>query len=144
VDERERSARLELVELHLGEIERANPKPSEDEELAVVRKVLASAERVRRLCDESYTALYEGDDAVLPGLARVWKRLGELGTLDPRFEPYLASKGRDQVAARGGGLLRAGAMPTMSTRRPSVSNRWRTGWRSSNASSGSTGRPSKR
>jgi DNA repair protein RecN (Recombination protein N) len=92
MDERERSARHELIDLQLTEIERVNPKPNEDDELGVARKVLADAERVRRLCDECYTALYDGDDAVLAGLGLVWKRLGELAALDPVFEPHAASR----------------------------------------------------
>jgi DNA repair protein RecN (Recombination protein N) len=98
MDARERSARLELIDLQLTEIERVNPKPNEDDELLVSRKVLAEAERVRRLCDEAYAVLYDGEDAVLPGLGRAWKRLGELAAVDPAFLPHAASK--DDIKAR--------------------------------------------
>ena len=54
--------------------------------------MLASAERVERLCTESYAALYESDDAVLGASAAVWRRVGELAALDPRFEPYLEAR----------------------------------------------------
>jgi DNA repair protein RecN (Recombination protein N) len=92
MDARERSARLDLIEFQLGEIERARPKPGEDEELAAARQILASAERIQRLCHESYAVLYESDDAVLAGLGGVWKRVGELATMEPQFAPYAESR----------------------------------------------------
>src|SRR5207247_3812935 len=79
----------------LGELDRAAPKPgepAEDAELAAARQVLVSAERVERLCAESYTSLYESDEAILAGLGAVWRRVGELAALDPRFQPYLDAR----------------------------------------------------
>jgi len=92
MDEREKAARLDLIAFQLGEIEKAAPAPGEDEALAVSRQVLASAERVERLCEESYAALYESDGAVLAGLAGVWKRVGELAAIDPSFAPYVEAR----------------------------------------------------
>src|SRR4030095_3315895 len=82
----------DLIGFQLGEIERAAPKAGEDEEVAATRQVLASAERIQRLCEESYATLYDRDDAVLAGLGGVWKRLGELATIDPQFAPYVESR----------------------------------------------------
>jgi len=53
--------------------------------------VLASAERIHRLCEESYATLYDRDEAVLAGLGGVWKRVGELATIDPQFASYVES-----------------------------------------------------
>jgi DNA repair protein RecN (Recombination protein N) len=92
MDERERSARLELVTFQLAEIEKAAPRQGEDESLAATRQVLSSAERVLRLCEESYGALYDRDDAALASLAGVWKRVGELSTIDPQFLPYVEAR----------------------------------------------------
>src|SRR5215208_5479840 len=92
MDEREKSARLDLIAFQLSEIEKAAPRTGEDEELASTKYVLASAERLQRLCEESYAALYDGDDAVLAGLSTVWKRVGELATIDPQFAPYVESR----------------------------------------------------
>ena len=92
MDEREKSARLDLIGFQLGEIEKAAPKAGEDEELAATRQVLASAERIQRLCEESYATLYDRDDAVLAGLGGVWKRIGELATIDPQFAAYVESR----------------------------------------------------
>jgi DNA repair protein RecN (Recombination protein N) len=92
MDAREKAARLDLIAFQLSEIEKAAPRPGEDEELAATRQVLASAERVQRLCEESYAALYESDAAVLAGLGGVWKRVGELAAIDARFAPYLDAR----------------------------------------------------
>ena len=92
-----RDARLELVTFQLAELDRAALKPSrgdcsEDLELQALRQVLASAERVERLCSESYGALYESDGAILAGLGNVWRRVAELASLDPQFQPFLDAR----------------------------------------------------
>ena len=92
MDAREKAARLDLIAFQLAEIERAAPKPGEDEELAATRQVLASAERIQRLCEESYAALYESEAAVLSGLGGVWKRVGELAAIEPQFGPYFEAR----------------------------------------------------
>ena len=92
IDMREKARREEYLQFQLTEIRRAAPKAGEDEELATVRQVLANAERLQRLCAEAYTGLYEGDAAALPSLASVWKRVGELASIDPQFQPHLAAR----------------------------------------------------
>ena len=92
MDGREKTARLELIAFQLGEIEKVKPVSGEDEELAATKHVLANAERVHRLCEESYAALYDSDDAVLAGLSGVWKRVGELATLDSQFSGYVEAR----------------------------------------------------
>jgi DNA repair protein RecN (Recombination protein N) len=92
VDIREKARREEYLQFQLTEIRRAAPKPGEDDELSTSRQVLANAERLQRLCAEAYTGLYEGDAAVLPALAAVWRRVGELASIDPQFEPYLSAR----------------------------------------------------
>ena len=98
MDAREKAARLDLIAFQLGEIQKASPKAGEDDELAATRQVLASAERIQRLCEESYATLYESDDAVLAGLGGVWKRVGELATIDPQFAPY--ADARDAIKSQ--------------------------------------------
>ena len=92
MDGREKAARLELLAFQLSEIEKARPLAGEDEELAASKQVLANAERVQRLCEESYATLYDTDEAVLAGLGNVWKRVGELASLDPQFASYLEAR----------------------------------------------------
>ena len=88
----EKAARRDLIEFHLGEIERAAPQASEDTELTSLRDVLASAERVRALCEESYAALYDSDTAILASLSGVWRRVGELATFDAQFSPHVDAR----------------------------------------------------
>jgi DNA repair protein RecN (Recombination protein N) len=91
----DRAARQELLAFQLAELDRSalNPgEPGEDVELAATKQVLASAERVERLCAESYASLYEGDGAALADLGGVWRRVGELAALDPKFQPYLEAR----------------------------------------------------
>src|SRR5438093_12274998 len=90
--EQQKTARAEFLAFQLAEIDKAAPKPGEDEELATTRQVLANADRLQRLCAEAYTALYEGDGAALSALGGVWKRVGELAALDATFAPYLESR----------------------------------------------------
>ena len=71
---------------------KADGSPLEDVDLASTKQVLASAERVQRLCAESYAALYESDGAVLAALGGVWRRVSDLAALDRRFEPFLAER----------------------------------------------------
>jgi DNA repair protein RecN (Recombination protein N) len=90
--EQQKASRAEFLAFQLSEIDRAAPKPGEDEELASTRQVLANADRLQRLCAEAYTSLYDGDEAALPALAGTWKRVGELAALDPKFAPYLDAR----------------------------------------------------
>jgi DNA repair protein RecN (Recombination protein N) len=92
MDSREKAARLDLITFQLGEIQKAAPRNAEDESLAATRQVLASAERVQRLCAESYAALYESDGSALASLGAVWKRVGELAAIDPQFSSYVEAR----------------------------------------------------
>src|SRR5215467_11687648 len=91
----DRQTRQDAIAFQLGELERAGLNADdvdEDEDLASTKQVLASAERVQRLCEESYSTLYERDDAVLAGLGGVWRRVADLAALDRRFEPFLVER----------------------------------------------------
>lgn len=90
MDARERDARLDLLTFQLEELRRIAPRPGEDEELATAKAVLASAERLQRLCSESYATLYDSDQAVLSQLAAVRKRVGELAHIEPAFASYVS------------------------------------------------------
>ena len=98
MDDRERAARLELVEFQLGELQKANLQAGEDESLAADRQLLRSADTIHRLCNEGYAELYDTESAALGALGRVWKRVGELAAIDPRFALYLDA--RDGIKAQ--------------------------------------------
>src|SRR5262245_61726301 len=90
--EQQKASRAEFLAFQLSEIDKAAPQPGEDEALAATRQVLANADRLQRLCAEAYTALYEGDEAALPALAIVWKKVGELASVDSTFAPYVEAR----------------------------------------------------
>jgi len=92
MDGREKAARIDLIAFQLGEIEKAAPRAGEDDDLTTEKHVLANAERVQRLCEESYSTLYDSDQSVLAGLGQVWKRLSELATLDAQFAEHVAAR----------------------------------------------------
>ena len=98
MDDRERAARLDLVEFQLNELQKANLQAGEDEALTNERQLLRSADTIQRLCGESYAELYDSEDAALVALGRVWKRVGELAAIDARFAPYLDA--RDGIKAQ--------------------------------------------
>jgi len=98
MDDRERAARLELVEFQLGELQKANLQAGEDETLAADRQLLRSADTIQRLCNEGYAELYDTEAAALAAMGRVWKRVGELAAIDSRFAPYLEA--RDGIKAQ--------------------------------------------
>ena len=98
MDDRERAARLELVEFQLGELKKAELHTGEDETLTAERTLLRSADTIQRLCGESYAELYDNETAALPQLGHVWKRVSELAAIDPRFASYLEA--RDGIKAQ--------------------------------------------
>jgi DNA repair protein RecN (Recombination protein N) len=95
LSEREKRARIEIASFQLQEIERVAPEGDEDETLAADRLMLRNADRVGRLCQEAYAAVYDGEHSALTSLVTAWKRIGELADIDPRFAPYVAQ--RDEV-----------------------------------------------
>ena len=98
LSEREKAARIELINFQLGEIEKAGPKPGEDERLADERVMLANADRLSRLSTEAYAALYDGESAALASLSIVWKRVADLAEIDPKARPFIDQ--RDDVKSR--------------------------------------------
>ena len=88
-----REERADMVTFQLREIDDADPSEGEDDALAAQQQILANADRLHQLAAKSYAELYEGDGAALGALARVWKRVGELATLDPAFTVHLDAQG---------------------------------------------------
>ena len=90
--DRDRAARLDLLEFQRHEIDKVAPKAGEDAVLEADRRVAANADKLSRLSTESYAALYDDDGAVLARLGQVWKRVADLAELDPRFAPFLEAR----------------------------------------------------
>lgn len=86
--ERDKEQRVDYLRFQIQEIDRVGPRAGEDEGLAADRHLLANAEKLRRLVDESYDRLYEGEGSVIEALGFVWKRVSELADLDARFKGH--------------------------------------------------------
>jgi len=86
------SERVEMVAFQLRELDETDPEEDEDVRLTAEQQILANADHIHRLAAESYAELYEGDEAALGALERIWKRVAELSTLDPSFAPHLDTK----------------------------------------------------
>ena len=138
--QRESASRAEFVAFQLAEIDRVNPKPGEDDELAATRQVLANADKLQRLCAEAYQTLYEGDQAALSALGVVWRKVGELAAIDERFAPHLAARDIGQAGARGPRLLSPLVRRGHRRRARRGCRRSRTGSRRSSVSRRSTAR----
>jgi DNA repair protein RecN (Recombination protein N) len=93
-NEREQARRAEFLRFELDEIERANLRIGEIEELEAERKVLNNAERMRELCALVYGAVKGtdiGSDEFRPALdqLRIAQRsLSELARLDKHLTEY--------------------------------------------------------
>ncbi|HEY0077964.1 MAG TPA: DNA repair protein RecN [Pyrinomonadaceae bacterium] len=88
-DEAARERAGDMLRFQIDEIEKASPTPSEDEELAAERSLLAHAGRAQELSAGAYAALYESDESVLSGLSNVRRRLQELSAIDGRVAVWL-------------------------------------------------------
>ena len=87
-DEAELAQRTDFLRHQLGEINAANLRPTEDDDLSLERDRVANAERIINLSDHACQALYDGFDrqeSVMDLLGQVSKDLSQLGQLDPSF-----------------------------------------------------------
>jgi DNA repair protein RecN (Recombination protein N) len=88
----QREARREILLHTVREIEDAALDPAEEEALKQERKLLANAEQLATLADQSYQGLYAAEEgSALETLGRVRGLAGELARLDERLAPLAAS-----------------------------------------------------
>ncbi|MBI1761587.1 MAG: DNA repair protein RecN [Acidobacteria bacterium] len=92
--ESERLQLLDLLEYQLKEIKKASLIRNEDDSLGQERNILANAERLAMLCDESYSILYDNEESALSQISQAQRRLDELAQVDITFEQY-----REQLAS---------------------------------------------
>jgi len=85
-DERDRARREDLLRFQAEELRSARLRVGEEEELEAEHRLLANAERLKRVAAESYAALYEGargQESVVDVLGRVRAELEDALRLDP-------------------------------------------------------------
>jgi DNA repair protein RecN (Recombination protein N) len=78
-------AQAELLRFQITELEAAAPEPDEESHLQQEREVLRHAEQLAQACDGGEAALYSGDDAAAPVVARIHTQLRDLARIDPRL-----------------------------------------------------------
>lgn len=83
--ERERTRRLDLLRYQAREIDEAQLRSGEEEELAAERLLLQNAERLAAAASGGYEALYAADGAVCAVLGRVAGELEGLAGIDPEL-----------------------------------------------------------
>jgi DNA repair protein RecN (Recombination protein N) len=91
-DRREAERRREMLAHQAEEIERAALAPGEEDALRQEKVVQANAGRLAALTAEAYALLYDAEDAALPALGQVYRKVEDLGRIDPRFTPFLEAR----------------------------------------------------
>lgn len=89
--ERERAQRLDFLEYQIKEIEGANLKIGEDEELERERFKLVNAEKLFSEAESSLEICYSGERSVSSLLKILSKKIAELSKFEPQFLNYLKS-----------------------------------------------------
>ncbi len=87
--ESERLQRADVLAFQISEIERADVKSGEDDELERERQMLVNAERIIDAANGAYIGLYDAEGSVLSNLAHVDRKLESLSRFDDRLVPYL-------------------------------------------------------
>ncbi len=87
-DSAERERRMDILSFQIKEIKEARLERDEEEELLKKEKILAHAEKITALVEDSYNELYRGDErraapAVIDALAACRDRLKEAAQIDP-------------------------------------------------------------
>ena len=93
-DEEELAQRVDFLKYQVGEINTANLRPTEDDDLTLERDRVANAERIITLSDHAYRALYDSFDrheSVMDLIGQVSKDLSQMEQLDPSLSQNLES-----------------------------------------------------
>ena len=83
----ERARRQQLLQFQLQEIDQAELRPGEEEEIKGERQVLMHTEKLLQITQGSGELLYAGEDTVVERLGRVLAALDEVSAIDPVLKP---------------------------------------------------------
>lgn len=84
--EREREQRLDFLDFQIREVEKAQLKKGEDEELLYERNILKNAEKIRTLVERALDMAYNQENAISPLLSKLQSVVGELSSFDKMFK----------------------------------------------------------
>jgi DNA repair protein RecN (Recombination protein N) len=88
-NERERRQAMDLYAFQIDEIDKAQLKEGEVEELEKERNILANAEKIFTTATSCYLSLYESPEAVISGLKSIVKELQPVVKLDETLQKAL-------------------------------------------------------
>jgi len=88
-DEAEKFQLVDTLKFQIGELERAQLSPGEDEKLEEERRRLANVEKLTTLCQSSYSRIYEADDAAVTQVRHTLKDVEELAEYESSFRDYV-------------------------------------------------------
>jgi DNA repair protein RecN (Recombination protein N) len=83
--ERDRNQRLDFLEFQIKEIEKANLRPGEEEELRGQRHILKNAEKIGTLVEKALQTAYSEEPSIASLLAKLQDSLAELSAFDHKF-----------------------------------------------------------
>jgi len=83
---KERAQRLDFLSFQIKEIEEANLRLGEDEELLQERSILKNSEKIGLLVSTAIDLSYESEDSLISGLNRVENIIAELAGFFPELE----------------------------------------------------------
>ncbi len=84
--EREREQRLDFLDYQIKEIEKAQLKKGEEEELHNERNIFKNAEKISTLVEEALNISYNQENSISPLLARLQNIVSELRSFDKTFK----------------------------------------------------------
>ena len=90
-EDKERAQRLDILNYQIKEIESADLRPGEEEELREEEKVLGSAGHLAELANEAYDSLYSSDSACISGISSIIETMRKITDIDSRAKDALKS-----------------------------------------------------
>jgi len=88
-DSAEKFQLVDTLQFQIAELDRAQLSLAEDERLEEERRRLANVEMLTKLCQSSYSRIYEDDNAALARLRLTLKEIEELSEYEAGFRDYL-------------------------------------------------------
>ena len=85
----ERLRRQQLLQFQLQEIDRAELRAGEEDELRAERQILLHTEKLLQVTQSGGELLYAGEDTIIERLGRVLSMVDEVSTIDPTLKPVL-------------------------------------------------------
>lgn len=90
-DEAEKLQLLDILRFQVNEIASANVRPGEDDELDEEKRRLNNVEKLSALSEESYSLLYENEEATITTLDLAGRKIEELSEYEAKFGEYIDS-----------------------------------------------------